>query len=27
VQTKMSYVVKVDDVYTGCGVYKNLASA
>lgn len=27
VQTKMSYVVKVDDVYTGCGVYKNLVSA
>jgi methyl-accepting chemotaxis protein len=26
VQTKMSYVVKVDDVYTGCGVYKNLVS-
>jgi methyl-accepting chemotaxis protein len=24
VQTKMSYVVKVDDVYVGCGVYKNL---
>jgi signal transduction histidine kinase len=27
VQTKMSYVVQVDDVYTGCGVYKNLANA
>jgi hypothetical protein len=27
VQTKMSYVVKVDDVYTGCGVYKSLAAA
>jgi methyl-accepting chemotaxis protein len=26
VQTKMSYVVKVDDVYAGCGVYKNLVS-
>jgi signal transduction histidine kinase len=24
VQTKMSYVVKVDDVYVGCGVYKSL---
>lgn len=24
VQTKMSYVLKVDDVYVGCGVYKNL---
>lgn len=24
VQTKMSYVVQVDDVYVGCGVYKNL---
>jgi len=24
VQTKMSYVLKVDDVYMGCGVYKNL---
>ena len=27
VQTKMSYVVKVDDVYAGCGVYKSLAIA
>jgi methyl-accepting chemotaxis protein len=24
VQTKMSYVQQVDDVYVGCGVYKNL---
>lgn len=24
VQTKMSYVCQVDDVYLGCGVYKNL---
>lgn len=24
VQTKMSYVLKVDDVYLGCGIYKNL---
>ena len=24
VQTKMSYVVQVDDVYVGCGVYKSL---
>lgn len=24
VQTKMSYVLKVDDVYVGCGVYKSL---
>ncbi len=24
VQTKMSYVVKVDDMYVGCGVYKSL---
>lgn len=27
VQTKMSYVQKVDEVYVGCGVYKNLVSA
>ena len=26
VQTKMSYVCKVDDLYLGCGVYKNLAA-
>ena len=25
VQTKMSYVCQVDDLYLGCGVYKNLA--
>ena len=25
VQSKMSYVMKVDDVYIGCGVYKTLA--
>ena len=25
VQGKMSYVMKVDDVYIGCGVYKTLA--
>ncbi len=25
-QTKMSYVCKVDDLYLGCGVYKNLAA-
>ena len=25
VQTKMSYVVKVDDLYVGCGVYKTAA--
>jgi signal transduction histidine kinase len=24
VQTKMSYVVQVDDVFVGCGVYKSL---
>jgi methyl-accepting chemotaxis protein len=24
VQTKMSYVLQVDDLYVGCGVYKNL---
>ncbi len=27
VQTKMSYVVKVDDLYVGCGVYKSLVAA
>ena len=27
VQTKMSYVVGVDELYVGCGVYKNLACA
>ncbi len=27
VQTKMSYVQQVDDVYVGCGVYKNLVAA
>ena len=27
VQTKMSYVCQVDDVYLGCGVYKNLVQA
>jgi biotin operon repressor len=27
VQTKMSYVQQVDDVFIGCGVYKNLAAA
>ncbi len=27
VQTKMSYVLKVDDVYVGCGVYKSLMLA
>ena len=27
VQTKMSFVVKVDDVYVGCGVYKNMVQA
>ncbi|MFZ4285457.1 methyl-accepting chemotaxis protein [Variovorax sp. HJSM1_2] len=26
VQTKMSFVAKVDDVYLGCGVYKSLAA-
>ncbi len=26
VQTKMSFVAKVDDVYLGCGVYKTLAA-
>jgi signal transduction histidine kinase len=24
VQTKMSYVTKVDDLYVGCGVYKSV---
>ena len=27
VQTKMSYVVKVDEVFVGCGVYKNLVAS
>ncbi|MEI8031147.1 MAG: cache domain-containing protein, partial [Comamonadaceae bacterium] len=27
VQTKMSYVQGVDDLYLGCGVYKNLVHA
>lgn len=27
VQTKMSYVVNVDDIYVGCGVYKNMVQA
>jgi methyl-accepting chemotaxis protein len=27
VQTKMSYVQQVDDLFIGCGVYKNLAAA
>jgi signal transduction histidine kinase len=26
VQTKMSFVQQVDDVYVGCGVYKNLVA-
>ncbi|WP_310565142.1 methyl-accepting chemotaxis protein [Hydrogenophaga sp.] len=26
VQTKMSYVVKVDDLYVGCGVYKSMVA-
>lgn len=26
VQTKMSFVRKVDDLYVGCGVYKTLAA-
>src|SRR5690606_29491702 len=26
VQTKMSFVQQVDDLYVGCGVYKNLAA-
>ena len=25
IQAKMSYVVKVDDLYVGCGVYKTVA--
>ena len=24
IQTKMSYVLQVDDLYVGCGVYKRL---
>jgi chromosome segregation ATPase len=27
VQTKMSYVMQVDDVFIGCGVYKNLVAS
>ena len=27
IQTKMSYVVKVDDLYVGCGVYKSIVRA
>jgi hypothetical protein len=27
VQTKMPYVVKVDSLYLGCGVYKSVAQA
>lgn len=27
VQTKMSYVLQVDDLYVGCGVYKNLVTS
>ncbi|WP_460487864.1 methyl-accepting chemotaxis protein [Curvibacter fontanus] len=27
VQTKMSYVQQIDDLYVGCGVYKNLVAA
>lgn len=27
VQTKMSYVMKIDDLYLGCGVYKSAALA
>lgn len=27
IQTKMSYVVKVDDLYVGCGVYKSVVRA
>lgn len=27
VQTKMSYVLGVDDLYVGCGVYRNLVNA
>jgi signal transduction histidine kinase len=26
VQTKMSYVQRVDDLYVGCGVYKDLVA-
>lgn len=26
VQAKMSYVVKVDGMYIGCGVYKSMAA-
>jgi signal transduction histidine kinase len=26
IQGKMSYVVKVDDLYVGCGVYKTVAA-
>ena len=26
VQTKMSFVQRVDDVFVGCGVYKNLVA-
>jgi signal transduction histidine kinase len=26
IQTKMSYVTKVDDLYLGCGVYKSLTT-
>jgi signal transduction histidine kinase len=25
IQTKMSYVTRVDDLYLGCGVYKSLS--
>jgi signal transduction histidine kinase len=27
VQTKMSYVQMVDDLFVGCGVYKNLLAS
>lgn len=27
VQTKMSYVMKIDDLYVGCGIYKSVALA
>ena len=27
VQTKLSFVRQVDDVYVGCGVYKNLVAS
>jgi methyl-accepting chemotaxis protein len=27
IQTKMSYVQQIDDLYVGCGVYKNLVAA